>query len=63
MKDKNKIKRETPIRDGDTRPDQNMYGESRKNAGSPLASGKKKLTKERGADMNTLEDFKDSKDA
>jgi hypothetical protein len=63
MKDKNKIKRETPIQDGDTRPDQNLHGESRKKAGSPLGSEKKKLTKERGADMNTLEDYKDAKDA
>jgi hypothetical protein len=63
MKDKNKEKRETPIQDGDTRPDQNLHGKEDRDAGSPLASKKKKLTDERGADMNTLEDFKDAKEA
>lgn len=63
MKDKNKIKRETPIRDGDTRPDQNIHGKLEKDAGSPVASKNKKVTQERGADINSLEDYKDAKDA
>jgi hypothetical protein len=63
MKNENKIKRETPIQDGDTRPDQNIDGKPAKDAGSPVASKKQKITKERGADVNSLEDFKDAKEA
>lgn len=52
----------TPIRDGDARPDQNIDGKRKKDPGSPLASQQKKVTKERGADENTIEDFKDAKE-
>ena len=53
--------RETPIRDGDTRPDQDIHGDRPKHS-SPLASDKKKMTKERAADLNSLEDFKDARE-
>ncbi len=53
-------KENTPIRDGDTRPDQNIHGDVRKKS-SPLASDKKKLTKARGADIDTEDDHKDAK--
>ena len=52
----------TPIRDGDARPDQNIEGKTSKPAGSPLASGKRKMSKERGADVNSIEDFKDARE-
>ena len=67
MKNKtDNIKRDTPIRDGDTRPDQNIEGESkietkRKKASSPLANDRRELTKEGAADVNSLEDYKDAK--
>jgi hypothetical protein len=61
MKSKKKnIERDTPIRDGDTRPDQNIEGNTQKQS-SPLASDKSKFTKERAADINSLEDYKDAK--
>ena len=59
MKNKSKLKRETPIQDGDTRPDQNLEGN--KPGPVPSPSDRSKITKERGADVNTLEDFKDAK--
>lgn len=52
----------TPIRDGDTRPDQNLEGTEKKKASSPLASKPSKITKERAADINSLEDYKDAKE-
>ncbi len=55
--------RETPIRDGDARPDQGI-----KDAGHPgsrvlarTKQDKKQMTKERGADVNSLEDYRDAK--
>ena len=59
MKDenKNKIKeqRETPVSDGDTRPDQQPQGQW------PLSNEfKSEVAKERQADVNSLEDYKDS---
>jgi hypothetical protein len=58
--DKNKKKKEpeTPVPDGDTRPDQNQ--EPDLSIGTVAGQHKKKITKERGADTNTLEDFKDA---
>lgn len=61
MKDKDKEQRETPIRDGDTRPDQNIEGKVKKNS-SPMATDPGKVSKERAADVNSLEDFKDAKE-
>lgn len=60
MKDK-KIKRETPVLDGDTRPDQNADGKPTKDVGSSFSSEKKTVSPERGADVNSLEDYKDAK--
>lgn len=62
----NNTERQTPIRDGDTRPDQNIEGKTRvepkrKKASSPLASDKRELNKEGAADTNSLEDYKDAK--
>jgi hypothetical protein len=60
MKNENKRKieeqRQTPVSDGDTRPDQQPEG------AWPLSNEyKDKVTKERGADVNSLEDYKDGK--
>jgi hypothetical protein len=63
MKSSDNTNNATPIRDGDTRPDQNIEGKTKKTAGSPMASQKKKMTKERGADVDSVEDFRDAKDA
>ena len=59
MKDENKRKiqerKETPVSDGDTRPDQQAqekWPESNELKGH--------VTRERGADVNSLEDYKDS---
>jgi hypothetical protein len=61
MKNKNKNPDDqTPIRDGDTRPDQNIEGKTKKPS-SPLSSEKSPTTKERAADVNSLEDYKDAK--
>jgi hypothetical protein len=58
MKTENKRKTEeqkqTPVSDGDTRPDQQPQGQW------PLSNEyKDQVTKERGADVNSLEDYKD----
>jgi hypothetical protein len=60
MKNKTKTAKETPITDGDTRPDENIEGNQRK-AGAPIPPSKKPTTPERGADVNSLEDYKDAK--
>lgn len=62
MKNKTKIAKETPITDGDTRPDENIEGKQRKPE-SPIGITKKAMTPERGADTNSLEDFKDAKNS
>ena len=54
-----KAERETPITDGDTRPDENIDGTTKANT-SPIASDKKKITRERGADVNSMDDYKDA---
>ncbi len=60
MNDKtNRPDESAPIRDGDTRPDQNIEGKPKKQS-SPVASEKGKVTKERAADVNSLEDYKDA---
>jgi hypothetical protein len=58
--DTKKIKemKETPVSDGDTRPD---YQERAARFLSEKEKAKKKLTSERAADNNSLEDFKDAK--
>lgn len=64
MKDKQAKKireqKETPITDGDTRPDGQEIANHSNNS-SPLTTKKKTgLTKERAADINSLEDYKDA---
>lgn len=51
--------KQTPVADGDTRPDTQPIEKDRKKM--PNAGSGKKLTKGRAADVNTLEDFKDAK--
>jgi hypothetical protein len=60
-KDKNKKQEEiqTPVPDGDTRPDQNQ--EPDLSPGKLIVNREKKITKERGADIDSLEDFKDAR--
>ena len=53
-------KKETPIRDGDTRPDQDLQPDLKKKS-SPLASEKGRVSKERGADVDKWEDFRDGR--
>jgi hypothetical protein len=60
MDKKTKEKRETPIIDGDARPDMPIdpAGEAkRKKKGPP----EKKFESERMSDLNSLEDFKDAR--
>lgn len=55
--DKRKLqeRKNTPVSDGDTRPDQQPHNTW------PLSNEmRKNFTEERGADVNSLEDFKDS---
>ena len=55
---KTKEKLQTPVIDGDTRPDQlNVDPERKKN----LTEDKARVSKERGADVNTADDFRDAK--
>lgn len=61
MKNKTNEERQTPIIDGDARPDQNIDGLTDKKSKSKNQPAKKPFTKERGADINTLEDYKDAK--
>ena len=55
---------ETPIIDGDARPDKQGgdVGSNTSTSTSPLANKKdKNLTKARASDLNSLEDFKDER--
>ena len=61
-KQKETEKRETPITDGDTRPDMPVDPQktkTRKRAEGP--DNEKKFESERLSDMNSLEDYKDAK--
>jgi hypothetical protein len=49
----------TPIIDGDSRPDKNI--EPDRVIGTVKRKSEKKITTERAADTDTLEDFKDAK--
>lgn len=57
MNKEQKEKRETPITDGDARPDMPLNPDERK-----VTEGqqKKKFEKERVSDVNSLEDYKDA---
>jgi hypothetical protein len=67
MKDKNKdkekkhIQEPSPIMDGDTRPDKQEEAVTMERKPSSAPGKEKKLTEERGADIDSLEDFKDAK--
>ena len=65
MDKKQKEKRETPIIDGDTRPDMPVDPEADKSQPSPAESPDqkgKKFTSERLSDLNSLEDHKDARE-
>lgn len=51
-------RRETPIMDGDARPDE---GDRAERFLAEKEKAKHKATKERAADTNSLEDYKDAK--
>lgn len=62
MKKKQKEeKAETPIIDGDARPDMPVDPESKKEKNKQGSAEKEKFTTERMSDMNSLEDYKDAK--
>lgn len=56
-KDRIEEQKQANVSDGDTRPDRENNGRPIRNAGEK----KQPTTRERGADINTLEDFKDAK--
>jgi hypothetical protein len=56
--EKNKKKEQTPISDGDARPDQLNLDPDRK---KHLADDKGRVSKERGADIDSADDFRDAK--
>jgi hypothetical protein len=61
-KEKKNIEEQTPIIDGDARPDKQEEAVTmeRKPSSTPHKK-EKKLTDERGADVDSLEDFKDAR--
>ena len=58
MDKKQKQKRDTPITDGDARPDMPLNPDE--NEGTKAGRPRKKFEKERMSDVNSLEDFKDA---
>ena len=60
MNNKEKEKRETPIIDGDARPDMPVDTENTKK-GKQQKSEEKKFESERVSDINSMEDYKDAK--
>jgi hypothetical protein len=60
MNDKEKEKRETPIIDGDARPDMPVDTENA-SKGKQSKQNEKKFESERTSDVNSLEDYKDAK--
>ena len=50
----------SPVEDGDTRPDMQPAGDVGKTSAASDETGSR-VTKERGADTNSLEDYKDAK--
>lgn len=61
MDRKDKERRETPIVDGDARPDMPVDTDKLKEKQGEKAPGNKKFESERNSDMNSLEDYKDAK--
>ena len=60
MDKKQKEKKETPIIDGDARPDMPL-GSEVKNKKNARKNNPGKFESERASDMNSLEDYKDAK--
>ena len=61
-KQRKKEKLETPITDGDTRPDMPVDPQkSKARKPAEAADDEKKFESERLSDMNSLEDYKDAK--
>lgn len=62
MEKREKEKRETPIIDGDARPDMPVEVDKKKDKTKNEQTGKeKKFESERLSDTNSLEDYKDAK--
>lgn len=62
MDNKTREKRETPIIDGDARPDMPLHPEEKSQGKKKRPDKKdKKFEAERSSDVNSLEDFKDAK--
>jgi len=60
-KDKDLKKETTPIMDGDSRPDQVIEPDFSDEKDDKMKGKKKEVTVNRAADVNNLEDYKDSK--
>lgn len=58
--EKNQPQKDHVIQDGDSRPDQKTEKGSQEKK-SPLASDRGRVTKERAADVNAADDFRDAK--
>jgi hypothetical protein len=50
-----------PIQDGDARPDKHTESSMKENTSPIPKKHSKKITKERAADSNTMDDYKDAK--
>ena len=61
-KQRQKEKRETPIADGDARPDMPLNPESKKDKKRGDPEKENKFESERLSDTNSLEDYKDAKE-
>lgn len=59
---KKDVKERAPIMDGDTRPDKQEEAVTQERKSAPVPHKKdRKFTEPRGADVDSLEDFKDAK--
>lgn len=61
MDNKDREKRETPIIDGDVRPDMPIAPDAASGKKGKKRAGKNKFETERVSDVNSLEDYKDAK--
>lgn len=61
MDNKEREKRETPIIDGDARPDMPVEPEKAPRKKGEKAASENKFETERVSDVNSLEDYKDAK--
>ena len=62
MNNREKEKRETPITDGDARPDMPLDPENEKGKKRSEVNPKRKFGAERISDQNSLDDFRDAKE-